>query len=215
MEPIELRKIRILLAEPQASYRQFLLDLIKRVFADAVITRADTPEEVLDRLKPKGFDLCIIGQGIHQPEQLTLLRNCREQIPGSPCALVSVVHTTDNDTLLSYVYNGAHGLLLSPVSAESLAQVVTTALTAVKKQRAEPADTKERINSLPWILENFAMRLEDIAIRLRTAEQSGIAVEATPKLLKEVLLSTISVSGETDKKAVETVVRMLIKDRLS
>lgn len=215
MEDQTKTKIRILLVEPEQDSREKLVKQICRTDLSTEIAETDSVNSASKLLKSADFDLCILGLGLNEETQRRFLSSAPQGGQRIPCAMVPLVHNTDNETLLSYVRDGAHALLLPPLSPSSLTEVIRTALRAAGTEADQGEETSEHINSLPWILENFAKRLEDIAARLKTAEESGIVIEATPKIVSEALLSTIAASSEPDEQAVENIVQLLLKDHES
>ena len=204
-------KLKIVLAEPQATHRQYLLEQFKRTFPEAEVVESRSESETEAFLRTLTFDLCVLGSGFSEEVQHELAGYGREATVSSPCGVIPVVHRTSNEALLAYIRSGAHALLLPPISSESLAEVVDSALKSAKKKPAGVSDAHEEINSLPWILESFADRLEAVAARLKSAEERGLFVEATPKIITEALLSAVAASSDKEDLGVERVAELLLK----
>lgn len=71
---------------------------------------------------------------------------------------------------------------------------------------------REQINNLPWILQNVAKKLEDIADRISEEQSRGLQFETSSKLIKEALLAAFSSSAEGDNDSVAKLLDLIRKE---
>ncbi|MCB0323062.1 MAG: response regulator transcription factor [Bdellovibrionales bacterium] len=204
-----MEKVSILLVEPITSEREALADLLLQAEIKADLIESRTLTDALELLRGHPCEVVVVGAGLSVDEQLSCARETAA-LPRRP-AVVAVVATEDKALHVRYVEAGVLRAVRRPVTVDALEKAVIGALSAanVRQNALEQSETGPR--NLPTLLEQFANRLEEVAKRLKAAEAQGMRVEANPKLVKETLLGVIAGAAEPEEKAVDHVVKLILK----
>ncbi|TYP00231.1 response regulator receiver domain-containing protein [Geothermobacter ehrlichii] len=100
------------------------------------VETACSPEEALERISQREFDLIFLDLLLGLHSGLTLLKDIRQQLPNTP--VVMVTGAPDEQTVSDAIRNGAFAYIPKPVRQDTLETITRKALD----YRASLAGTK-------------------------------------------------------------------------
>ena len=158
-------------------------------------------------LSEEEVDICILGPQFGDDDQEFLIRSVTRRLVPGKTLMIPISATDDKAAMLRFIQAGAHGILVEPITPESLHRVVGSALSA---RHDGDEGQHEEIASLPYLLEHLAARLQGLAVKLREKEPEG-GIEASSKLIKEALLGVIGSDARGDEQTLDRIADFLLK----
>lgn len=198
--------IKTLVYEPNEAQLKNLVAMLIGATPELSLVEARTSAEAKELLFSGAFSLCFIGLSIDWVRKHSLLSAYRKDPAVGRCGLIAVSDQHDRVSVLSLLSAGAHGVLLAPIRVESLRATVDTVLARTSNLTDE---AQEQVNSLPWILEGVARRLETIALNLAKTEHNEAAIKAEGKTIQEALLLAFSGRTEEHEQFTERLLKAL------
>ncbi len=181
----------VLILDRDPEERRYLAGLLSRIGTHLAVIEAESEYDALEHLMREKIAVFCIGSGYPHAVQLEILSRNSQTVSGRRCAFVVITETNLREEIVSLVNAGASGVILTPIQLRTLEGTIETALSLVRETNTAEVD---QVNSLPWILEGIARRLESIASKLNAA--SSEPTPATSKQMQEALL--LAFSGRTD-----------------
>jgi DNA-binding NarL/FixJ family response regulator len=194
--------LRVIILDKDPSERRRLVGLLSQTQFNFAVIEAESEQSAVEHLNREEIALFFIGSGYpHLSQQEILLRHARTKV-GSRCAFIVVSQYCSREEIGSLINAGASGILLAPLAIETIDDTIETAISLVREQNISETD---QVNSLPWILEGIARRLESIAHSIK--ETASDPIPASTRQMQEALL--LAFSGQTDLSAegADSVVR--------
>lgn len=172
-----------------------------------LITDVDSIPLAQKTLAEEEVDICIIGSQFGEEEQDFLIRSVTRRVVPGKTLMVPVSPSEDKAILLKLVQAGAHGILVEPITLESLHRVLETSL---RKHASGEASEREQLSNLPFLLEHLSERMRELADKVRERDPES-SVAANPKLVQEALLGIIGSDASTDEETLERLAEFLLK----
>lgn len=218
-------KLRVLIADPFPERRDRFVEFLEAGGVQADIVEAESVESVGPLFESGDFALTILGCGFSDRQLEELVRDAANN---PACgALVVEARSSDKRLIQLFLQAGAHGVAAPPLTSSTFVQAIKRALrgSRTKSEIAShptgtfPAvqrpDSKADGNSgepFSHLLSQYSERLVKIAERLRAEELAGRPLTATPKLVKEVLLSAVSAVDDDSDESVERIIQALYRE---
>jgi len=209
---VSTKKYDVIVVESQISARKDLVDLVKHADIADQIVEASSVADACKAVLSRNFGLCLVGNGLTRETQKNFIRSIASAEQVKYCAIIALTPSPDKETVMDFVEAGAHGVLMTPPNLHSIRKVANVAFHGISAERGK-GDSGEQVTSLPWLLETVAEKLNELAICLEEEEQKGRKICASPKMLQEVVLRALAVSGDDDPSYPEDLLQELLKQR--
>jgi DNA-binding NarL/FixJ family response regulator len=177
-----------------------LLQLLNSASITGIRTVCNDSDSLLSSIANDQYDVLLLSNSVSIEQQKLIAHECLVNGYTTNTIVISTISQDDKDQLLGLMEAGVNGVELMPSNTTRLNRAMFRAAYQHSQQKSRDPNDSEQIVNLSWLLEGVASRLEKLGERLgEENEGSGFEFEASPKNVKEALLSAIG-TNETDNE---------------
>jgi DNA-binding NarL/FixJ family response regulator len=204
------KKIKILLADDQALFREGLHTLLSVQEGFEVIGEANNGEEVLRMAAQNQPDVVLMDMRMPVMNGAVATRRMKEAFPN--CRVIALTTFDDDEYVFDALRAGAVGYLLKDVSSEKLFEAIRTA--ARGEYFLQPSITAKVVSEFARIAPQHTGDTSPLADPLSSREMEVLKLVATGANNKEIAATLFIAEGTVKNHLTSILAKLQARDRM-
>ncbi|MCD4673655.1 MAG: response regulator transcription factor [Anaerolineaceae bacterium] len=205
-----IKKIKILLADDQALFREGLHTLLSVQTGFEVIGEASNGEEALRLVAQNRPDVVLMDMRMPVMNGAVATRRLKESFPD--CRVIALTTFDDDEYVFEALRAGAVGYLLKDVSSEKLFEAIRTA--ARGDYFLQPSITAKVVSEFARLAPNKKGNASPLEDPLSTRELEVLKLVATGANNKEIAATLIIAEGTVKNHLTSILSKLQARDRM-